>query len=281
MSNDPEYQVLKLYLQEVRQTPLLTATEERELALRTRAGDEDAYHRLIKSNLRFVVNVVKRYRRSGLSFMDLIDEGNVGLCRAARRYNPDLGLRFTSYAVWWIRNTIAMYMAQHGGILSIPVKKYSMVYQIESLNQKLYTILRRAPTPEELARELEISVGEVTSLTVAASQSYVTLENYLSLEEGSRTSNLLSAQGASPVEKHFSMLALRELIEDKMTALSRREREAIELYFGLNNGKPVANFSELGEHLSLSREGARLVFHRAVDRLRDILSGDSWGLWEI
>ena len=276
---ESEQDVLKTYLLEIRQTPLLTAAEERGLALRIREGDEVAYQDLIRANLRFVVNIVKRYRRSGISLMDLIDEGNVGLCRAARKYNPDLGLRFTSYAIWWIRNSLAIYLAKHGGVFAIPVKKVSLLYQIEKLHTNLYARHQRSPSPDELARELEISVQEVNDLS-AAKKSYISLENFLNVEDGSRVSSLLSSSALSPVEKHFSLLAFREHVERKLVKLKDRERRAIWIYFGMDGSEPTQTFSELGKDLGVSREGARLLFHRAISKLKKIFREEG-SLWEM
>ncbi|MBI4862490.1 MAG: RNA polymerase sigma factor RpoD/SigA [Candidatus Riflebacteria bacterium] len=270
---DCDQHVLKTYLQEIRLTPLLTREEELALARRIQQGDEEAFQALVRANLRFVVNVVKRYRRSGLSLLDLIDEGNVGLCRAARKYNPDLGLRFLSYAVWWIRNSLALFLARQGGIISIPVKKISLVYQLETIHQKLHAKLHRPPRPEELAGELEVSVAEVNQLTQAL-HGVVSLDRYLHLENG-HLKDVIDSSSTSPIEKHFCLMSFREYLGERMNQLKEREKRALELYFGLEGTTKVTSFAELGRALSISREGARLLFHRAIERLKRIVSHDN------
>ena len=263
---DSDQKVLDAYIQEIRETRLLTADQEVELAYRIRKGDEDAFQLLVRSNLRFVVNVVKRYRRSGVALLDLINEGNVGLCRAARRYNPDMGLRFLSYAIWWIRNSLALFLAKQGGIISIPVKKISLVYQLESIHNQLFTRLKRTPTPEELAAELEVSAKEVAQISQAL-KGFISLDRYLHMEDSVQLRE--SGNDLQPVEKHLSLLTVREYLSHCLARLKERERRCIELYFGLNGAvSGTDTFAELGRKLSISREGARLLFHRSIDRLR-------------
>jgi len=268
-----DQQVLKTYLEDIRKTPLLTASQEVELARRIRKGDENAFQDLVRANLRFVVSVVKRYRRSGVSLLDLIDEGNVGLCRAARRYNPDMGLRFLSYAVWWIRNSLALFLARQGGIISIPVKKISLVYQLEAIHQKLHARLRRSPTPAELAAELEISVAEVNQIS-QAHHAFVSLDRYLHIENASLR-QVLDSSEVSPVEKHFSLMSFREFLAVRLGRMKMRERRSLELYFGLDGAEPMRSFAELGRALEISREGARLLFHRAIARLKEMIQEES------
>lgn len=265
-----EQAALKAYLDEIRLTPLLSPSEEKLLALRIRKGDVKAFHQLVKANLRFVVNVVKRYRRTTVSILDLINEGNVGLCRAAKKYNPDLGLRFISYAVWWIRNTIALFLARHGGILAIPAKKISLVYQIEGSYQRLFNELQRAPTPEELGRSIELDAQEVARLTQAI-RGYISLDKVVqNVEEPTVLEQVLTSGRFSLVEQHFSLLSFRESLDVLLGRLSKRESKTVELYFGLNEGGQAHTFAELGRVLGISREGARLVFHRAIKKLSNM-----------
>ena len=267
---DGDRDVLNAYIQEIRHWPLLTPEQELECARRIRLGDEEAFQHLVRSNLRFVANMVKRYRRAGVALLDLINEGNVGLCRAARRYNPDMGLRFLSYAVWWIRSSLAMFLARQGGLISIPVKKVSLVYQLETIHQQLFNRLHRAPTPEELAAELEVSVSEVAQLSQAL-HGFVSLDRFLNVEE-SRQVDGSSAMALQPVERHLTLLTLKEHLSTCLGRLKERERKSLELYFGLNGAHATETFAELGERLEISREGARLLFHRAIEKLKKIVA---------
>lgn len=264
---DSDRDVLNAYIQEIRNWPLLTPEQELECAHRIRKGDEEAFQLLVRSNLRFVVNMVKRYRRAGVALLDLINEGNVGLCRAARRYNPDMGLRFLSYAVWWIRSSLAMFLARQGGLISIPVKKVSMVYQLETIHQQLFNRLHRTPKPEELAAELECSVNEVQQLS-GALRGFVSLDRFLHMEDTLQQKEAMQTQ---PVERHLALLSLREHLSTCMSRLKERERKSLELYFGLNGATSADTFTQLGDRLEISREGARLLFHRAIEKLRKIV----------
>ena len=258
--------VLRAYLAEIRLTPLLTAEEEIELAERIQKGDQDAFHRLVKANLRFVVNVVKKYRRSGAPLLDLINEGNIGLIRAAKKFNPKLGLRFISYAVWWIRNRLSLYLARNGGVLSLPARKISLVYQLEATFQRLYARLKREPRPEELAEELEMSAKEVFNISHAV-RGYVSIEKLLRTEEAGNLEQAMSSTSVSLPERHLSLLAFRDRLEIMMRSLKPREREALILYYGLNGKDWCKTFAEVGRKMDVSRESARLLFHRAIRKL--------------
>jgi RNA polymerase primary sigma factor len=266
--NDGEEGVLRAYLKEVRKTPLLTVEAELALARRAQAGDEAALQALVKANLRFVVNVVKRYRRSGIGFLDLINEGNVGLIRAARKFDPEKGLRFISYAVWWIRTTIGLFLARQGGVLAIPAKKMGLVYKMESTHNRLYSQLGREPTHEELARALEVDTREINRVSTAV-KGYVALDKFL-FAEGALAGALnpiVSTDTYAPVERALSFEAFQEEVSRLLPRLSSREAAGVRAYFGMDSGE-TKTFAQVGEQLGVSREGARLIFHRAVEKLR-------------
>ena len=265
-SYDGDDSVLRAYLAEIRVTPLLTAEEEKRLAERIQQGDQEAFQRLVKANLRFVVNVVKKYRRSGVPLLDLINEGNIGLIRAAKKFNPKLGLRFISYAVWWIRNRLSLYLARNGGVLSLPARKISLVYQLEATFQKLFSRLKREPKPEELAQELELSAKEVFNISHAV-RGYVSIEKLLKSEETANLERAMSNNTVSLPERHLSLLAFRDKLEKMMRSLKGREREALVLYYGLNGHDWCKTFAEVGRRMSISRESARILFHKAIKKL--------------
>ena len=266
---DSDREVLNAYIQEIRHHPLLTPEQELECARRVRQGDEEAFQHLVRSNLRFVVNMVKRYRRAGVSLLDLINEGNVGLCRAARRYDPELGLRFLSYAVWWIRSSLAMFLARQGGLISIPVKKVSLVNQLDAIHQELFNRLHRSPKPEELAAALEVSVAEVAQISQAM-RGFISLDRFMHMEDTLTAKE--GGHGVQPVERHLTLLTLREHLSTCLSRLKVRERRSLEFYFGLNGAHATETFAELGERLEISREGARLLFHRAIEKLKKIVA---------
>ncbi len=269
-----EAKIIESYLKEINRVPLLTAEEEKELAARIqRDGDVEAFHRLVKANLRFVVNIAKKYKRSGISLLDLINEGNIGLIRAAKKYDPSMGLRFTSYAIWWIRYYLSLYLARHGGVFSIPVKQYSVISQIENAYQRLYQRYKREPTPEELGRELEMDAREVCMLGKALAP-YSSLKRYLEKEEGGESPGRHSPYELSPVELHFHYITLREKISRILARMKPREAAAIKLYFGLEGHLPSRSYAELGRRMNLSREGARMLFHRAMEHFRELAGPD-------
>jgi RNA polymerase primary sigma factor len=267
---DSDREVLNAYIQEIRRWPLLTPEEELACARRIRQGDEEAFQHLVRSNLRFVVNMVKRYRRAGVSLLDLINEGNVGLCRAARRFDPEIGLRFVSYAVWWIRATLSIFLARQGGLISIPVKKVSLVYQLDSIHQELFNRLHRTPTPEELAAEIAVAVNEVAQISQAL-RGFVSLDRYLHMEDMLQHKDAVAGQNMQPVERHLTLLTMREHLSTCLSRLKERERLSLELYFGLNGVPASETYADLGRRLEISREGARNLFHRSIEKLRRIV----------
>lgn len=261
--------VLRSYLQEVRKTPLLTPEEELRLARQARSGDQVAFQRLVKANLRFVVNVVKRYRRSGVAFLDLINEGNVGLIRAARKFDPEKGLRFISYAVWWIRTTISMFLARQGGVLAVPAKRMGVIYKMESTVSRLQGELGRDPTHEELAEAMEVKPEDLERLMIAR-KGYVALDKFL-FGDGAGAgvlAQVVANDEFAPVERALSLEAFREEISRLISRLPERERRSLQLHLGLEGQEALPTFREVGEVLDVSREGARLMFHRAIEKLR-------------
>lgn len=266
-----EDHVLRSYLEEVRRTPLLEREEEIRLARLARAGDLEAFQRLVKANLRFVVNVVKRYRRSGVALLDLINEGNVGLIRAARKFDPEKGLRFISYAIWWIRTTISLFLARQGGILSVPAKKLGILYKLEATHSRLSARLSREPTHDELAAAMEVDREELRNMMIAQ-KGYVALDRYLFAEGGGDgiMAQIVGNDAFAPVERALSVDAFQEEISVLLARLGPRERTVIQLHFGLEGNTALRTFAEIGERLGVSREGARLIFHRAIEKLKQM-----------
>ena len=212
------------------------------------------------------MNVVKKYRRSGAHLVDLINEGNIGLMRAARKYDPALGLRFISYAVWWIRNRLSLYLAKNGGVLAVPARKVSLIYQLEATYQRLYSQLKRVPSPEELGQALEVSAKEVTDIT-SAIKGCISIEKLLCTEGGSRLEGAITGSDMSVPEQHLSVIAFMERLNYLMRHLKERERKALVLYHGLEGEKYCKTFAEVGRQMDLSRESARLLYHRALKKL--------------
>lgn len=260
--------VLRSYLTDIRKTPLLSSEEEKALARRIQKGDTEAFHCLVKANLRFVVNVVKKYRRSGAHLVDLINEGNIGLMRAAKKYNPNLGLRFISYAVWWIRNRLSLYLAKNGGVLAVPARKISLIYQLEATYQRLFESLKRVPSPEELGKALEMSSIEVMNIT-SAIKGCISIEKLLCVDGGSNLEGVLASSDMAVPEQHLSFLAFMERLHFLMVSLKLKEKRALILYHGLEGEKCCETFAEVGRQMGVSRESARLLYHRAIKKLAE------------
>ncbi|KPJ62681.1 RNA polymerase subunit sigma [candidate division WOR-1 bacterium DG_54_3] len=236
---------LDLYLREIGETPLISAAQEVELAKRIKEGDQDALERLTKANLRFVVSVAKQYQNQGLSLADLINEGNIGLIKAAKRFDETRGFKFISYAVWWIRQAI---------------------HKIGKISSSLEQEYGREPSPSEIARELELSAVEVSD-TLKISNSHLSLDAPFSTSEDNSLMDVLEDEFQPAPDEALLDESLRLEIERALDTLSRREAEVINLYFGLNHEKALT-LEEIGARFNLTRERVRQIKEKAIRRLR-------------
>ncbi len=259
-------QSLDKYLHEIGKVELLTAEEEVELARRIRSGDDIALSKLIKSNLRFVVSVSKQYQNQGLSLPDLINEGNLGLIKAARRFDETRGFKFISYAVWWIRQSILQALAEQARIVRLPLNKIGSLNKINKVLAKLEQKFEREPTADEIAKILEITPQDVKN-ALKTSGRHVSMDAPLADGEDGNLYDVMYNKDLPGPDKNLLTDSLRKEIERVLTALSKREAEIIRLYFGLN-GVPPSTLEEIGEEFDLTRERVRQIKEKAIRRLK-------------
>ena len=263
---DAERDILDQYLFEVAKTPLLTSQQEIEVARRVVAGDPDAMHELIKRNLRFVISVAKKYQNRGLALTDLIGEGNLGLLTAARKFDPDQGVKFISYAVWWIRQSILAALARNGRSVRVPLNRTADLSRIVRTAETLRQDLQREPTPEELAKATGLAVDVVQSLATLNS-SDVRLDGPIDQETDRSLIDRFVAEDGDPETQVMERL-LSEQIDLALTSLPPRDAKVLQLYFGLNEGREHT-LEEIGGMLGITRERVRQLRDRALKRLRD------------
>jgi len=255
-----------LYLKEIGNTPLISPREEVELAQRIRLGDEEALEQLTKANLRFVVSVAKQYQNQGLSLADLINEGNIGLIKAARRFDETRGFKFISYAVWWIRQAILQSLAEQSRIVRLPLNRVGTLHKIGKISNTLEQEYGREPSPDEIARELELSEAEVSD-TLKISNSHLSLDAPFSVSEDNSLIDVLEDELQPAPDRDLLEESLRIEIEKALDSLSAREAEVVNLYFGLNHEKALT-LEEIGARFNLTRERVRQIKEKAIRRLR-------------
>ena len=264
---DADRDILDQYLFEVSQTPLLTPQQEMAIARLVRAGDPEAMQELIKRNLRFVISVAKKYQNRGLGLSDLIGEGNLGLLTAARKFDPDQGVKFISYAVWWIRQSILAALARHGRTVRVPLNRTADLSRITRTAETLRQDLRREPTPEEIAESTGLSVDVVRSLA-ALNTTEVRLDAPLEAEgERSMIERFIAEEQGDPEEQAMERF-LSEQVDVALRSLTPRDAKVLRLYFGLDGGREHT-LEEIGGMLGVTRERVRQLRDRALKRLRE------------
>ena len=257
---------VKAYLKEIGQVPLLSAEEEQMLARAARAGDADARRRLSEANLRLVVSVAKRYAGRGLPFLDLIQEGNLGLMKAAEKFEPDRGFKFSTYATWWIRQSITRAIADQGRTIRIPVHLVEHINRVRKTAGELLRKNGREPTAEEIAVRLEMEPDRVRELLQLA-QEPVSLETPVGEEEDAHLEDFIQDEEAGiPVDEAGRQLLRRELMS-VLKSLTPREERVIALRFGLDDGRP-RTLEELGKEFNVTRERIRQIEAKALRKLR-------------
>jgi len=257
---------LDKYLQEIGKVELITAEEEVELARRIRQGDQAALEKLTKANLRFVVSVSKQYQNQGLSLPDLINEGNLGLIKAAQRFDETRGFKFISYAVWWIRQSILQALAEQSRIVRLPLNRVGSLNKISKTFSELEQKFEREPSPDELAEKLEISASEVVD-TLKISGRHVSVDApFIQGEENTLLDVLENNTEASPDASLVSE-SLKKEVQRSISTLTQREADVISLYFGLE-GSHAMTLEEIGEKFNLTRERVRQIKEKAIRRLR-------------
>ncbi|MEW6357272.1 MAG: RNA polymerase sigma factor RpoD/SigA [Planctomycetota bacterium] len=261
---------LETYLREINLVPLLTAEEEKDLAKRVAEGDQEARDKMIRANLRLVVNIAKNYVHKGLSLLDLIEEGNIGLMRAVEGFNPKIGCRFSTYATWWIRQSIRRALTNKVKTIRIPAYMVEMISKWKNKYHELSDKLDRAPSWEEVAEEMDIPQrrAELIQDAVQASKSPA---QPLDSDMLWLLHEVLEDEKVKMPEDELIAASEREKIEKALNALSRRERDVIRMRFGLETGTPMT-LKDIGEELKLTRERVRQIENEALRKLSRIMS---------
>jgi RNA polymerase primary sigma factor len=259
-------QSLDRYLQEIGEVSLLTPEEEIELARRIKKSDQNALEKLTKANLRFVVSVAKQYQNQGLSLGDLINEGNLGLIKAAKRFDETRGFKFISYAVWWIRQSILQALAEQSRVVRLPLNRVGALNKIGKAFSNLEQEYEREPSANEIAEELEMTPYEVSD-TLKISGKHLSLDAPFNQGEDNRLLDVIQDDHQPPPDDLLLNESLRIEVKRALTTLSDREAEVIKLYFGLEREHPLT-LEEIGERFSLTRERVRQIKEKAIRRLR-------------
>jgi RNA polymerase primary sigma factor len=261
-----EAESLDQYLRDISVYPLINREQEAALARQIRTGDESALDMLVRSNLRFVVSVAKRYQNQGVSLADLINEGNIGLMRAAQKFDETKGIKFISYAVWWIRQAILQALAEQSRIVRVPLSRAGTLHRIGKRSSSLTQELGREPTVEEIAEELELSEEEIKH-TLAMAQTHLSLDAPLVPGEDGQLLDYVTDQFAAGPDEDLYTEALSRSIDDALCTLSEREAKVLRLYFGLGDTEPLT-LEQIGERFGITRERVRQIKERALARLR-------------
>jgi RNA polymerase primary sigma factor len=257
---------LALYLKEIGKNKTLPVEEEAQTAVRIRKGDRKALEKLVKANLRFVVSVARNYQNQGLPLSDLINEGNLGLIRAAKRFDEKKNFKFISYAVWWIRQAILQALAEQSRIIKLPLNRVGTIHKIGKAQSRLEQKYRRIPNVEEIARELKLDEEEVQE-TIKIGNSHMSLDAPLQQGEDSKLLDLLQDEDQELPDDGVMEISLQEEINQTLDTLTCREKEVIKLYFGI--GEETAHtLEEIGQRFNLTRERARQIKEKALRRLK-------------
>ena len=267
IQNQAESNTLNAYLQSIGDFQSLSREQEAAVTVRIREGDEKALEEMITANLKFVVSIAKQYVGQGLGLLDLINEGNLGLIKAAYRFNEKKGFKFISYAVWWIRQSIMQAIVEQGNIVRLPMNKANILYQIRKRNRALWEKLGRKPTKSELAKAMGISEAVINEIELATN-TYRSLDEPLGDEEDHILLNTLEDEDQpSPVE-NLDTSEFHQLLFAALDSLSPREAMILRNYYGLGDREPMT-LEQIGQELSISRERVRQVKVKALSRIRN------------
>lgn len=262
-----ESQSLEKYLQEIGKVELISPEEEVKLAIRIKQGDQKALDKLTKANLRFVVSVAKQYQNQGLSLPDLINEGNLGLIKAAQRFDETRGFKFISYAVWWIRQSILQALAEQSRIVRLPLNKVGLTNRIQKAYSQLEQEFEREPSAEELAEMLELDIEEVSS-TLGIAARHVSMDTPLSEGEDNTLIDVLENPNAERAETNIEHKeSLKQEIDRSLKTLTERQKEVICFFFGIGVDHPMS-LEDIGEKFNLTRERVRQIKDKAITKLR-------------
>ena len=262
-----ESQSLEKYLQEIGKVELISPEEEVKLAIRIKQGDQKALEKLTKANLRFVVSVAKQYQNQGLTLPDLINEGNLGLIKAAQRFDETRGFKFISYAVWWIRQSILQALAEQSRIVRLPLNKVGLTNRISKAYSQLEQEFEREPTPEELATLLDMDADEIAD-TLGVAARHVSMDQPLADGEESTLIDVLVNQNATDTDDELAFKAsLKTEIDSSLNTLTERQKDVIRFFFGIGVDHALS-LEDIGEHFNLTRERVRQIKDKAITKLR-------------
>jgi len=255
-----------MYLKEIGRVPLLTADQEIDLAHRIENGDEDAKKQLVEANLRLVVSIAKRYVGRGMLFLDLIQEGNLGLMKAVEKFDYRKGFKFSTYATWWIRQAITRAIADQARTIRIPVHMVETINKLSRVQRSLLQTLGREPTPFEVSLEMDIPVERVIEIMKVA-QEPVSLETPIGEEDDSHLGDFITDEDAESPEESASFVLLRDHLDGILGTLTEREEKVLRLRFGLDDGRP-RTLEEVGQEFGVTRERIRQIEAKALRKLR-------------
>ncbi|MDD5465334.1 MAG: sigma-70 family RNA polymerase sigma factor [Candidatus Omnitrophica bacterium] len=264
-------EALKTYLKEVRQIPLLTAKQEIELNKKIRKGDEMARKEMIRANLRLVINIAKRYMRLGIPFLDLIEEGNLGLMKAVERFDHRKGFRFSTYAAWWIKQGITRSISEQGKMIRVPVYMNDLITKWKKNKERLSQKLKRIPSNEEIAKKLKLSPEKMEQINFWMSSTTSSLEAPIGEDDENQVSDLVEDKNAVPPDAGIQRLLNRERLDNLLEIMSEREKGILNLRFGLANDKPQT-LAEVAKKLGVSRERIRQIEETALRKLRKFVA---------
>ncbi len=263
-------EALRTYLKEIRDIPLLTPQEEISLSKRIKKGDEHARKAMIRANLRLVINIGKRYMHLGTPFLDLIEEGNLGLMKAVDKFNPQKGFRFSTYAVWWIKQAITRAIFEQGKIIRMPVYMNELISKWKKTNERLTQRLRRPPTDEEIAKKMKISQSQIKQINFWLTTKTSSLEAPLGDDDEGQILDLVQDQTAVSPDAQIERLFDKERITNMLEIMTDRERIVLDMRFGLIDGKSHT-LAEVADKLEVSRERVRQIEEQALKKLRKFI----------
>jgi len=261
---------IKSYLKEVRKIPLLTAKEEIDLSKKAKKGSKEARDKMIRSNLRLVINIAKRYMYLGIPLMDLIEDGNVGLMRAVEKFNPAKGFRFSTYAAWWIKQSITRSIFDSSRTVRIPVYVNEMLTKYKKTNERLMGKLKRMPTEKEIAKSMHLSEDKMTK-----TRSYVTktssLDAPIDEEDGNEIIDLIEDKNSVSPETAMDTMFVKERLKDLLDGVNEREHEVLNLRFGLTDGSTYT-LAQVAKKLRVSRERVRQIEENALKKIKKFMA---------
>lgn len=258
---------LKLYLKEIRTIPLLTAEQEISLSKRIRKGDEQARKAMIRANLRLVINIAKKYMYLGIPFMDLIEEGNLGLMKAVEKFDPRKGFRFSTYAAWWIKQGITRSISEQGKMIRVPVYMNELITKWRKKRERLSQKLKRVPTDQEVAKSLKLDKDKIGQINFWMTSTTSSLDAPLGDESEGQVSDLIEDEAAVSPDASIEHILDKERVNNLLDVMSDREREILDMRFGLNN-TPTQTLAEVAKKLGVSRERIRQIEESALKKLK-------------